>query len=316
MMLARPMRADDAAAVQTLQQRGGLAIPGVALRDGHDDIVWLVEDRPDGRLLASARLVAAAGLDEPLASYHVGCVVHAARELQLFHRLRTLYLSHDHTGASALTDVAVAPEADATAVLPLLARAVLLWIAEHRERYAPRLIAPLPGVSDATGTSPFWRGLGQHFLAADPAQALATHGRGWKAHASALMPRHPLYASFLPAAAQAAIGQAHPVAASLFQVLRDEGLRYENHIDFVDGGPILEAELDQLTAVAGSRRARLALVDTLPPDAARHDVLALGDSPRLRRLDGIWIDGRFLALREQAQESNWHEGLPVHVALA
>ena len=60
----------------------------------------------DAAVLAMVRLCPAIGLTLPHASYHVGCTVHAAPELGLFHRQRTLLLGHDHTGASALADIA------------------------------------------------------------------------------------------------------------------------------------------------------------------------------------------------------------------
>ena len=51
----------------------------------------------------------------------------------------------------------------------------------------------------------------------------------------------------LPAAAQAAIGQAHPGTAVLAGLLRQAGLRPDSHIRIDDGGPVLAAPLDALT---------------------------------------------------------------------
>jgi arginine N-succinyltransferase len=66
---------------------------------------------------------------------------------------------------------------------------------------------------------------------------------------AALLPRHALYTSFLPAAAEAAIAQVHATALVLREVLEDAGLRYSHHINVEDGGPILEAEVDDLPQV-------------------------------------------------------------------
>jgi hypothetical protein len=68
----------------------------------------LVVESNDGNLplRASLRLVTAIGLALPRVSYHVGCTVHAAQDLGLFHQQRTLLLGHDLTGASELADMA------------------------------------------------------------------------------------------------------------------------------------------------------------------------------------------------------------------
>jgi arginine N-succinyltransferase len=252
----RPGLAQDAAAVAALIARVPRT-PGDA-----SDRVLVVEDLRHGRIVATARLRSAIGLHLPRYAYHVGCTVHAARELQLFHRQRTLYLSNDHTGASELCDVAVEGQplalADQAAALSLAVQAALLCIAERRAEFAAQLIVTLPGVRDGAGQSPFWAGLGRHFYAGDPAEAARKHGLAWKSHVAALMPRHPLYCSFLNEAAQAAIAQADPHSQLLREVLEHEGLRYGHHVDIADGGPILEAAIDDLRSVSASRRWQVA----------------------------------------------------------
>jgi len=204
-------------------------------------------------LRATLRLLPAIGLALPRVSYHVGCVVHAAAELGLFHRQRTLLLGHDHTGASELADIAWAqdelPLAEQAGALHVLVTGALQWLAAHRRHYAARLVAELPGLRDAAGQSAFWQGLGRHFYSGDPAAAAAQHGPVWRSHVAALLPRQPLYTSFLPPAAEAAIAQAAPAALLLREVLEDAGLRYSHHVNVEDGGPILEAEVDDLPAV-------------------------------------------------------------------
>ena len=51
-------------------------------------------------------------------------------------------------------------------------------------------------------------------------------------------------ASFLPAAAQAAIGQVDPGMAVWAGLLRQAGLRPSGHIAIDDGGPVLALPLD------------------------------------------------------------------------
>ncbi len=216
-----------------------------------------VEAAGTARPVASACVRAAIGLQLPRYWYHVGCTVHAAPELRLFHRQRTLLLGNDHTGASELAELQWArdgvPLDEQAAALRLLVDTVLLAMARERERFAAELVAELPGLRDAAGQSPFWDGLGRHFFSGDPRDAEAAHGEAWRSHVAALLPRHPVIAAFLPAPAQAAIAQVAPAARLLRELLEAAGLHYGHHVRIDDGGPVLRADLDALPAVTRAR---------------------------------------------------------------
>jgi arginine N-succinyltransferase len=263
--VARPASAADLPALAALQRLHGRNHAPQLPQQPHERL-WVVEDRASDRaqpgILASARLRPAIGLDLPRYWYHVGCTVHAASELRLFHRQRTLLLGNDHTGASELADLAWAedgvPLAEQAAALRLVVDSALLAMARERAAYAPQLIAELPGPRDAAGQSPFWAGLGRHFYSGDPLHAEGQHGSAWCSHVAALLPRHPVIVSFLPAAAQAAIAHLAPTALLLRELLEASGLRYGHHVGIADGGPVLEADLDQLPAVTQARVWRVA----------------------------------------------------------
>lgn len=215
-------------------------------RDGEQR--WLAE-AADGSVQASLALCPALGLDLPRPYFHVGCAVHASAELKLFQRQRTLLLGHDLTGQSELRGVVWRPGSQEA--LPALLQAAVREIAQHRHRYAQRLIVELPGLRDAAGQSPFWQGFGRHFYDGDPQQASERWGAlAWRSQVAALLPRHPVYASFLPAAAQAAIGQSAPAYESLRQSLERLGFRHDEHVRIDDAGPVLEVRIDDLVAAA------------------------------------------------------------------
>lgn len=209
----------------------------LALADGDRRLVAAL---PDGRLLATLRLCPPLGLQTPRHWYRVGCAVHASAELRLFLRQATLLLGNDLTGAHELADLAMAPGAD-DALLALVQAALVAADTDppHPDGHG-RVIAELPGLRDASGRSPFWQGLGRHFCALDPADALARHGPAWLADVAALLPRQLLYTAFLPADAQAAIGAVHPDAQAVHAVLLAAGLRWQHQVCIDDGGPVLE----------------------------------------------------------------------------
>jgi arginine N-succinyltransferase len=199
----------------------------------------LLAETPAGELLGTLRLRAAIGLQLPRWWYHVGCAVHAAADLKHFHRQATLMLGNDLTGASELAEIAAVDGAPGS-VLHHLVQAALQIVDSAPQAYGPTVIAELPGLRDADGVAPFWQGLGRHFYAADPAAAARQHGREWPSLVAALLPRQPIYASFLPDAAQAAIGKVHPQARRLQWVLEDAGFSYHQQVCIDDAGRVLE----------------------------------------------------------------------------
>jgi len=215
---------------------------------------WLLVAHEGGAALACLRLRRAIGLDLPRHWYHVGCVVHAAAELGLVHRMHTLQLGNDLTGASELADVAWDRQAldlpGSARVLSHLLGAALQRLAGDRPGPTARLIVELPGLRDAQGRSPFWEGLGRHFYDADPVAAALRFGSAWCSHVAALLPRQPVYTSFLCDAAQAAVAQVDPAARVLMDLLWQAGLRYAHHVCIDDGGPVFECATDLVVAPA------------------------------------------------------------------
>lgn len=259
-------------------QGGGVSPPGLAERQ--ED--WLVAEwRDPGRpgpasqvahAGATLRLRHGIGLGQRRFWYHVGCVVHAAPELQLFHRQNTLLLGSDYCGAVELAEAAFDPglspaeQAQAWRVLLTGAQMLLAGLPEARSRL---LITELPGWRDAAGQSPFWQGLGAHFHDADPQQALRERGAGWRADVASLMPQHPVYTSFLASAAEAAIGRCAEPARVWLDAVAEAGLRYGRHVTLDDAGPVFEAPVDTLAGVVQVRRWPLELArQALDPGAA------------------------------------------------
>jgi arginine N-succinyltransferase len=196
----------------------------------------------------------AIGLDRPRFWYHVGCAVHAAPELELFHRQRTLLLGNDLTGAWEIADLAcdnatLGDEAQVVLLRRLL-RAALSLIVRHRAA-APTstpedatVICELPGRRDPSGQSPFWQSLGRHFYEGDPLLAAERFGPAWKTHVAALLPHEPLLVSFLTLEAQAALGVPGRGAEAAARVLHEAGLRPGRHVTLDEAGPVYEGDLD------------------------------------------------------------------------
>ena len=325
----RLAKSDDMAALSAFLPAATLELNDPSEQQADDQ--WLVVLPMDAALPAAMgciRIRRNIGLDQPRYWYHVGCVVHAAPDLGLFHRQRTLLLGNDLTGCTELADVSTQHQLDTgqrRMLTRLLVRSALLLL--HREYLlrasqasqaspalpATKVIAGLPGLSDAFGAAPFWQGLGRHFYAGDVRLAQARFGALWLSHVAALLPRHPLVASLLNESAQAAIGGVHPDADLLQEALTEFGLRAGEHVNLYDAGPVFEGDLELLRKVSGVYPRTLVVADF---EASGWCLLIKSAGPEASGLDvqlclipaRVNFQGELLMSGDSAQRLGLHAG--------
>ncbi len=274
MKLIRPIRLSDLDALVLMAQTAGAgftSLPPIpeflrakielSLRSfdaevkqaGHERYMFVLEESDTGEIGGCCAVEAACGLDEPFYNYSVGLTVHASRELKVYNRHPTLYLSNDYTGTSVLCSLYLRPEFREGGAGRLLSKSRFLFMANQPQRFAEKVIAEMRGVSNERGRSPFWEGLGRHFFSIEYGEAEHIVGTGNKAIIAELMPRHPIYTVLLPPEAQAVMGKVHPQTAPALHLLEQEGFRYQGYIDIFDGGPTVEAPLAEIRSIKRSR---------------------------------------------------------------
>ena len=264
MLIIRPIEPQDEAAFVALHGRctaaAARALIDASMQafagDGITPLrhVFVLHDGLDGDgLLGAGALSGSIGLDLPRHSYRAGVVVHASAELKMFHRADTLLLANDHTGFAELHLPLMASADSVLAPQRLLIDAMLMYVAQQREHFATTLIAQLPGVVFEGGGSPFWRALGRHFHAGEVPRADAFFEAPARSHIARLMPKHPLYSSFLGPQAQACLGQRALHARAAADALEAQGFRYRGHLDIFDAGPIVEVDVRDLAVLRNTR---------------------------------------------------------------
>jgi arginine N-succinyltransferase len=195
---------------------------------------------------------AAVGLNEPFYNYRIGTLVHSSRELNVFSRMDTLYLSNDLTGSSELCSLFLRPEYRTGYNGKWLSKSRFLFIAQFQQLFTEKIIAEMRGFQDEGGTSPFYEGLGRHFFKMDFNHVDGLTALGKKSFIAELMPRQPLYVAYLPQDAQDVIGQVHRSTLPARKLLEQEGMHYEGYIDIFDAGPVLQGRVAELRAVRDS----------------------------------------------------------------
>ena len=216
------------------------------------DYMFVMEDTAGGRLAGVCAIKAAVGLTEPFYNYRIGTLVHHSRELDVFTRMDTLYLSNDLTGSTELCSLFLLPEYRTGANGKWLSKSRFLFIAQFPHLFTEKIIAEMRGYQAEDGTSPFYEGLGRHFFKMDFNHVDGLTAIGKKSFIAELMPRQPLYVAYLPDDAQQVIGQVHRSTLPARKLLEQEGMHYEGYVDIFDAGPVLQGRVAELRAVRDS----------------------------------------------------------------
>ncbi|HEY0065471.1 MAG TPA: arginine N-succinyltransferase [Telluria sp.] len=216
------------------------------------DYMFVMEDTTNGRLAGICAIKGAVGLDEPFYNYRIGTLVHSSRELEVFSRMDTLYLSNDLTGATELCSLFLHPDYRSGNNGKWLSKSRFLFIAQFPHLFTEKLIAEMRGYQAEDGSSPFYEGLGRHFFKMDFNHVDDLTAMGKKSFIAELMPRQPMYVAYLPEDAQAVIGKVHRSTAPARKLLEAEGMHFEGYVDIFDAGPVLQARVSELRAMRDS----------------------------------------------------------------
>ncbi|MBK1823466.1 arginine N-succinyltransferase [Burkholderia orbicola] len=287
----------------------GRAAPGEA------GYFFVMEESKTGDIAGVCGIETQVGLEQPFYNYRVSTVVHASQELGVWTRMSALNISHDLTGYAEVCSLFLSPRYRTGGVGGLLSRSRFMFIAQFRDRFPERICAELRGHFDEDGTSPFWRAVGSHFYQIDfnAADYLSSHGR--KSFLAELMPRYPVYVDLLPQDAQDAVGLTHRDTLPARKMLEAEGLRYQNHVDIFDAGPVLECHVNDLRTVRESVVVPVAIgVPDARDDAPRSLVsnTSLGDF-RVGVAPGVVANGSFVLSADDAVALDVKAGDPVRV---
>ena len=230
--------------------------------------VLVLENAATGEVRGTCQLFTRVGQLHPFYSYRLGTLTQASKELGRTFRAEMLTLTTDLEGASEVGGLFLHPGERAGGLGLLLARSRYLFIAQHRARFADRILAELRGIIDEAGGSPFWDGLAGRFFGMnfqDADQFNAVNGHQFIAD---LMPKHPIYTAMLSEGARAAIGLPHPSGRAAMRMLENEGFRYEGYCDIFDGGPTMTARTDEVRSVREARAAPVVGIDREGGDEA------------------------------------------------
>ena len=301
-MRIRPIARNDLDGLQALAQQAGVGFTSLPdnreflagkieaaarafeERTPVDDRLYffVLEDEDSGELAGCCAIEGQVGREVPFYNYRLGTLAHSSVQLDLHRTIDTLFLSSDHTGDAEVCSLFLRPEyrGEANRHLrngALLSKARWLFIAQFRDRFPDKVLAEMRGVFDEHNTSPFWESLGKHFFPMDFNEADRLTGLGQKSFIGELMPKFPIYTTFMSEEARACIGQVHRHTRPALEMLKKEGLRWEGYIDIFDGGPTVEAYIDDVRAIRNSRLCQVEVADNAADESVSRWLAATSD---------------------------------------
>lgn len=310
-MRIRPIAREDLDGLQALAQQAGVGFTSLPdnreflagkieaatrafeERSPVDDRLYffVLEDDANGELAGCCAIEGQVGREVPFYNYRLGTLAHSSVQLDLHRTIDTLFLSSDHTGDAEVCSLFLRPEyrGEASKHLrngALLSKARWLFIAQFRDRFPDKVLAEMRGVFDENNRSPFWESLGKHFFPMDFSEADRLTGLGQKSFIGELMPRFPIYTTFMAEEARACIGQVHRHTRPALEMLKKEGLRWEGYIDIFDGGPTVEAYIDDIKAIRNSKLYQVEVSASAPQESTSR---WLAGSTAMQRFTACWI---------------------------
>lgn len=284
------------------------------------DYLFVLEDTANGKIIGVSAIKSAVGLDEPFYNYRIGTLVHSSKELNVYSRMDTLYLSNDLTGCAELCSLFLHPDYRTGHNGKLLSKCRFLFIAQFPHLFGEKLIAELRGFQRPDGSSPFWDNLGRHFFKMDFSRADDLSSLGKKSFIAELMPRHPLYIAYLPEEAQQVIGAVHTATRPARHLLEQEGMCYEGFVDIFDAGPVLQARIKDVRAVRQSVLLKAAGVTAVASGASAKPAMVSSmvanttiQNYRIIVSDGVPDRGEVQLTQEQMQALRCQPGEQVRV---
>ncbi|MEM7228192.1 MAG: arginine N-succinyltransferase [Planctomycetota bacterium] len=131
------------------------------------------------------------------------------------------------------------------------------FIGLHRDEFCQRIAAEMMGTLTPDSRNTLWTYLGRRFinLSYTEADRFCQHS---KEFILSLFPPEEIYVSLLPPDARALIGRVGADTEPALAMLKRLGFSYCNHVDPFDGGPYLEAQLEDISLIRETRSVSLA----------------------------------------------------------
>lgn len=183
----------------------------------------------------------------------------------------TFHIVRHHNYWSEICSLYLSPNYRHSGIGRLLSLSRFLFIANFPKRFSPKIFAEMRGYIDENKVSPFWQGVGSHFIDTTFETLMALRDEG-KFDLSLTLPLYPIYVELLPHSVQNVIGKVHNETKPALQMLMQEGFTLSNEFDICDGGPKIQASTKKIRGVKASIKDKIIDITNELPDAPKYIV--------------------------------------------
>lgn len=223
---------------------------------GDETYLFVLEDTQSGDIGGTCGIVAKTGKHSPLSFYQIRKEEQHTGIASSTRLIPTLNVVHYRNHWSEVCSLYLTASFRHSGLGRLLSLSRFLFIASFPERFDRKIFAEMRGYFDENKISPFWQGVGQHFV--DTTFEMLMHYRDEGIiDLSQALPRHPIYIELLPEKVQASIGKVHDNTQAALNMLLKEGFALSNEIDICDAGPKIEADTKEIRSVKESTVGRI-----------------------------------------------------------
>lgn len=272
MLIIRAARLDDLRGIENCAMKSGLGM--THLPKSHDILQKKIEesieafskkidqpinenyffvlvDSSTNEIGGTCSICSRAGIEgEPFYVYQIHKRPPLPNNLPLPKENRFLQLKIYTNGPTELCALYLLPEFRKGGLGKLLSLSRFLFIASHQHRFTKMLIANMRGIIEKKYCQ-FWEGLGHHLVDISFEEVMAKRTVS-ESILEDIIPNHPLYLSLLSPTVVSSIGQTHPHTLPAFKMLCNQGFKFIQEIDPIDGGPIISAEVQSIHAIRNS----------------------------------------------------------------
>ena len=216
-------------------------------KPGGESYLFVLEELSSQKIIGTSGLLSRVGGFEPFYTYEVRRATQDYAPLDIHTELEELHLKKNHDGPTEICSLFLHEDFRSHGLGKLLSLPRFCFMKAFSERFDKTVIAEMRGFIDPKGKSPFWDAVGKKFFQNDYYIADILSGLGNKEFIEALMPEYPIYVTLLPESARQTIGKVHIHTEPAQAILLKEGFNMTNEVDIFDAGPILSANLEELS---------------------------------------------------------------------
>ena len=236
-----------------------LSFDGKARKKRERVFMFVLEDSDTGNVVGTSSIVACISWPgRPHTFLQVRKREFFSQDLQTGQVHLTLQLGTDESGPSEIGGLILGPSyrGHSLRLGAFLSLVRFHFMGLNRKSFSDRVLAEMMGPLTPDSRNLLWEYLGRRFINLQYAEAdrFCQHS---KEFITSLFPREEIYVSLLPPEARALIGRVGPETEPARAMLEGLGFRYHGQIDPFDGGPYLEAVIDEIPLVKSTRTATL-----------------------------------------------------------